>query len=138
MQMTLNLDRGVDWNDFLINYIPDKLFNYVVLNLNEEKVLSLDEYLYKHLNIKSSSRDIIEYGLDNLFISDTGTEFIVMIDSTLSVPDSKENLLSTIKLIDYGNLEVRGINLISQAFNYVVMQIHNLVKMYRLTRRGGI
>lgn len=136
--MTLNLERDVDWNDFLTNYIPEKLFKYVVLNLNEEKVLSLDEYLQTHLKINSSSRDIIEYGLDNLFISDTGTEFIVMIDSTLSVPDSTENLLSTIKLIDMGNLEVKGINLVSQAFSYVVMQIHNFVKMYRLTRRGGV
>lgn len=135
--MILNLEREFDWNDFLINYIPEKLFNYVVLNLNEEKVLSLDEYLHKHLKINSSSRDIIEYGFNNLFISDTGTEFIVMIDSTLNVPDSTENLLSVIKLIDYGNLEIKGINLISQAFSYVVMQIHNFVKMYRLTRRGG-
>ena len=138
MQMTLNLTRDFDWNDFLINYIPEKLFNYVVLNLNEEKTSSLDEYLYKNLKIKNSSRDIIEYGLNNLFISDTGAEFLVMIDSTLNVPDSTENLLSVIKLIDYGNLEVRGLNLVSKAFDYVVMQVQNFVKVYRLTRGGGV
>ena len=136
--MTLNLTRDFDWNDFLINYIPEKLFNYVVLNLNEEKTSSLDEYLYKNLKIKNSSRDIIEYGLNNLFISDTGAEFLVMIDPTLNVPDSTENLLSVIKLIDYGNLEVRGLNLVSKAFDYVVMQVQNFVKVYRLTRGGGV
>jgi hypothetical protein len=135
--MTLNLSRDADWSDFLTNFIPDKLFNYVMLNLNEEKVSSLDEYLYESLKINSSSTDVIEYGLKNLFISDTGSEFIVMIDSTLFMPKTNQNLLNLIKLIDYGNLEVKGLNIISEAFSYIVMQIQNLVKLYKLTTRGG-
>jgi len=137
MEMTLNLSRDFDWSDFLTNFIPEKLFNYVVLNLNEEKVSSLDEYLIESLKINNSSRDIIEYGLNNLFISDNGTEYIVRVDNNLFVPDTNQNLLTVIKLIEYGNLEVKGINLISQAFSYVVMQIQNFVDVYMLTRRGG-
>lgn len=137
MEMTLNLSRDFDWSDFLTNFIPEKLFNYVVLNLNEEKVSSLDEYLIESLKINNSSRDIIEYGLNNLFISDNGTEYIVRVDNNLLVPDTNQNLLTVIKLIEYGNLEVKGINLISQAFSYVVMQIQNFVDVYLLTRRGG-
>lgn len=135
--MTLNLSRDFDWSDFLTNFIPEKLLNYVVLNLNEEKVSSLDEYLIESLKINNSSRDIIEYGLNNLFISDNGTEYIVRVDNNLLVPDTNQNLLIVIKLIEYGNLEVKGINLISQAFSYVVMQIQNFVDVYMLTRRGG-
>lgn len=137
MEMTLNLSRDFDWSDFLTNFIPEKLFNYVVLNLNEEKVSSLDEYLIESLKINNSSRDIIEYGLNNLFISDNGTEYIVRVDNNLLVPETNQNLLTVIKLIEYGNLEVKGINLISQAFSYVVMQIQNFVDVYLLTRRGG-
>lgn len=135
--MTLNLSRDFDWSDFLTNFIPEKLLNYVVLNLNEEKVSSLDEYLIESLKINNSSRDIIEYGLNNLFISDNGTEYIVRVDNNLLVPDTNQNLLIVIKLIEYGNLEVKGINLISQAFSYVVMQLQNFVDVYMLTRRGG-
>lgn len=135
--MTLNLSRDFDWSDFLTNFIPEKLLNYVVLNLNEEKVSSLDEYLIESLKINNSSRDVIEYGLNNLFISDNGTEYIVRVDNNLLVPDTNQNLLTVIKLIEYGNLEVKGINLISQAFSYVVMQIQNFVDVYMLTRRGG-
>lgn len=137
MEMTLNLSRDFDWSDFLTNFIPEKLLNYVVLNLNEEKVSSLDEYLIESLKINNSSRDIIEYGLNNLFISDNGTEYIVRVDNNLLVPDTNQNLLIVIKLIEYGNLEVKGINLISQAFSYVVMQLQNFVDVYMLTRRGG-
>ena len=137
MEMTLNLSRDFDWSDFLTNFIPEKLLNYVVLNLNEEKVSSLDEYLIESLKINNSSRDVIEYGLNNLFISDNGTEYIVRVDNNLLVPDTNQNLLTVIKLIEYGNLEVKGINLISQAFRYVVMQLQNFVDVYMLTRRGG-
>lgn len=137
MEMTLNLSRDFDWSDFLTNFIPEKLLNYVVLNLNEEKVSSLDEYLIESLKINNSSRDVIEYGLNNLFISDNGTEYIVRVDNNLLVPDTNQNLLIVIKLIEYGNLEVKGINLISQAFSYVVMQLQNFVDVYMLTRRGG-
>ena len=97
----------------------------------------MDEYLIESLKINNSSRDIIEYGLNNLFISDNGTEYIVRVDNNLLVPDTNQNLLIVIKLIEYGNLEVKGINLISQAFSYVVMQIQNFVDVYMLTRRGG-
>lgn len=135
--MILKLSNNIDLTDFLTNYIPKKLFNYVLLNLNEDKLIQLDEYLNKHLGIKESSIDIIEYGFNNMFISDTGTGFIVMIDNNILIPDSSQKLINIINLINYGNLEVRGCNIVSQAFNYVESQLNNMVLLYRLKRGGA-
>jgi|GEM_PF-6804284 hypothetical protein len=134
MQMTLNLVRDVDWSHFLTNYISEKLFNYVLLNLNEDKVFILDDYINNILEIQLSTKEILKFAFENLVIADTGSEFVVMIDPNINIPNSKHKLITVIKLIDYGNLEVRGCGIISQAFSYIVMQLPNLVTLYRLQR----
>jgi len=132
--MTLNLVRDVDWSHFLTNYISEKLFNYVLLNLNEDKVFILDDYINNILEIQLSTKEILKFAFENLVIADTGSEFVVMIDPNINIPNSKHKLITVIKLIDYGNLEVRGCGIISQAFSYIVMQLPNLVTLYRLQR----
>ena len=134
MQMTLDLDKNFDWNDFLINFIPDKLFNYVVLNLNEDKATALNDYLLDNLQIKSTVLEILEYAIRNMFLSNSSRGFVLMIDTVRNVPNSSQNLLKTVKLLDFGNLEIKGLNVLSAGFDYIVMQIHNLVTVYRRMR----
>ena len=57
-----------------------------------------------------------------------------MIDTVRNVPNSSQNLLKTVKLLDFGNLEIKGLNVLSAGFDYIVMQIHNLVTVYRRMR----
>lgn len=136
MQMMLKLYPLVDWTYFIENFIPEKLLNNVLLNYNEDKASLINDYLQEELKIGLSAKEIITYAIENLHISKDNDDYTVMIDGALLVPGTKYNLLNIVKLIDSGNLEVRGLNIVSQAFAFIVMQLPNLIALYRLTRRG--
>lgn len=136
MELLLRLTDDYDWNDFVINFIPDKLINYVVLNCNEIKTLAMDEYLQENTDVDYSAVNILKFALSNMYVGRTALGITLQIDTVLEVPNSNENLLSIVKLIEYGNLEIKGLRILSEAFGYVTKSLPTLVKLYLRTTKG--
>lgn len=71
---------------------------------------------------------ILNAMISNLIFNKNGNKLIVMIDSNIKTDDGI-SILSLVKLINYGNLDIKGCNIINEAFDYVITM---------LTYTGGV
>lgn len=98
------------------NKIKRELLEYFRLNLNVEKTDIWNSYL-KKIGIDRSIWYILSYIVDNLKITKSGNHYLVEINKNLQLDG--HNLDQLARLIDYGNLDIKGTNLFTDGFEYL-------------------
>ena len=90
----------------------------------------MDEYLLKQF--KTSIEKVLE-NLDKIIlIYKTGTLYTIELDS--SVTNTHHiSIYGLIQLIDFGNIDVKGLHIVDKAFNYIQ---NNLQMIYNLEVKG--
>lgn len=96
------------------------------VELNSESYNFGDEFV--------TSKRIIKEALNNIIVVNTDKEWSIEIDRTTTYKDTDYKLIDLIKLIDSGNMSVKGTHIFSNEFK----NIKNKIKSYYLIyeRRG--
>lgn len=132
MIIRLTNTTGKDWADFIYNFIPDKMKEFLSLNLSEETLQSLDDYLKKNLMIKMTSKDILEESLKHLFIAQDVNNYVISIDTNIMLPQTTYKINDLVNLITYGNPDVRGCDIMIKLVNYIRGNIDLLFTQYSM------
>ena len=122
-----------DWTDFIYNFIPSKMEEFLSLNLSEETLRSLDVYLKQTLKIKMTSQEVLETSLKHLFITRDVNNYVIIIDTNFFLPQTNYRVNDLVNLITYGNLEVRGYDVMVKLANYIRGNINLLFTEYSIT-----
>lgn len=122
-----------DWTNFIYNFIPSKMEEFLSLNLSEETLRSLDVYLKQTLKIKMTSKEILETSLKHLFITRDVNNYVIMIDTNFFLPQTNYRVNDLVNLITYGNLEVCGYDVMVKLANYIRGNINLLFTEYSIT-----
>ena len=73
---------------------------------------------------------------ENAFIiNKNGKQYIVEINPNIIVKSSGLSLEFLVRMIDYGNLDVKGLHIVDSAMKYVQLMIDDI---YRLYMKGGL
>ena len=101
---------------FIYEFLPDFIYSIILEKSDRNRFKNMDEYL-KSININYSTLELINYALDNLEVREVGNTYQIEVSNILKVGEYTLNQL--IRLIDYGNAEVRGVNAVSAACDYI-------------------
>ena len=145
--MTFSIDKNIDFNDdfveWLLEHIRYKLLSYIkprklqrlkqhIINDNPFE-LSLKEL--NALNIDS----VLIYGIKHLRYKEVKSHYIFYIDANLIVKNTNNLKVSTLcKLINYGDLKVRGYPIFSNTFKFVAANVTRYYAQYIEQLLGGI
>lgn len=128
----------------IISYIQDDNFNTIIIPkllkinlynkykklIKDKKIKSINNYL--ELNFKLIFIDILNVLLNNIHIYNVNDKTVLTIENNVKIKEY--NLDTLLRLIDFGNLEFKGLNLFNTAFKSVQ---NNLNIAYKIYLKGG-
>ena len=112
----------------LNNAIKRELLRYIKLNLTDMQCKKWNSYMQDQLNL--NSWDVIRfliYTVNSLKFTLNSDGYIVYLDKEHKLPDTNYSLESIMKLIDYGNIEIKGTHIMDNAFAYVENNIDRIL-----------
>ena len=116
-------------NDNFIRLIPKIIINKVVSLIVDNKYSAMQEYLKENYDI--TLEDIItQLATKGFSYSKVKDLYIIRINDNIKEEKSQEKLSTLVRLIDYGNREVRGINLINSSLEYIKNNLLNIYRYY--------
>lgn len=121
-------------------YIVKKLIQIIEFDTNFSKYRKLEEYI--------NSNDIIKYQVRNQFISiydlyrlavnnlklvnNDINVFEIKLDTNVNIPNSYTKLYSVISLCEYGNLSIKGNNILNNLFTKIAEDLTKYFNMFML------
>ena len=109
----------------LLNRVKDSLDEYISNNLSVTRSEELENYLSTNFNIKTPIRKIFKIAVDNLKTVTNYSKLTFRIDKFIMVDDIRLN--SIIKLITYGNLEIKPYNIWTESFEYIKNNMDEII-----------
>lgn len=120
-----------------ITWFKTKIRNKLIATIEDKKLIVWDEFfnnnpvyisIYKK---KISTRDIIIAGANNLDYTKSESNFIITINNNIFTPGlDRIKLQSICKLINFGNLEIKGYPIFTDTFDYFAESIQDYVDRY--------
>ena len=96
--------------------IKRKLLEYFRLNLSVDKVKLWDNYL-STIGVIHKLNYVLKYIVDNLILTKNGDTYVIKINKNLQLDNFSLDELA--RLIDKGNMEIKGTNLFTDGFEYL-------------------
>lgn len=127
-----NIDiRFIKW---LMPYIKHQILK----NINNRQLYVIDKYIedsllleeYKLKNIKFSSRKAIMLAINNLIINKRKDAYEIEIDNNILYPGYSISLENICKLINLGNMDIKGYPIIINAFNHITDNLKRYCARY--------
>lgn len=115
---------------FVYNGVPKVLKHYINVYDNDRKLFKMDNYLKNTLGINYKAKDILLFALTNSFKADVGKYCIINIGNIDEFKDTKYSLISLVKLIENGNLDIKGSQVLHKAFDYLRTNLETFWDMY--------
>ena len=125
------------------NSLDKKFGNWLILiireliksSINDKKLSKWDKYIEEHFNHiyskKVTSKDIIFTGIKDLMCDDTDSKLIIKISTNHFMQGLDRVRVETLcRLINYGNTEIKGYPIFTNAFNDIADNISVYVRKY--------
>ena len=118
MKLDINIKYGLEF----VLYIIKKLQEYIIGNINDKKLVFIEEYInqnYKSIYRKHiSARDVLVSGAMNITYQIYANKFTVEIDSKQILYGTNAKLYDICKLINFGVLGMGSYPILTESFDY--------------------
>ena len=118
MRLDINTKYGLEF----VLYIIKKLQEYIIGNINDKKLVFIEEYInqnYKSIYRKHiSARDVLVSSAMNLTYQIYANKFTVEIDSKQILYGTNAKLYDICKLINFGVLGMGSYPILTESFDY--------------------
>lgn len=116
-----------------IRIIPKFIINRMMSLISKNNYKVMQDYLKDNFDL-SLEEIVTQIALKGFSYSKVKDLLIIRINDNIKEEKSQEKLSTLIRLIDYGNREVRGINLINSSIEYIR---ENILNIYRYCQMRG-
>lgn len=118
--------------DEICQIIKDFLYDTIEnVDLVDNKLIEkFDLFLKEEIKIPYSTLDVIKIAIDNMTIYKLNTLYEVSLNNIDLLTNTKFKLDAIICLIEYGNLSIKGLNIMEKLFKYVENNINTLLDTY--------
>ena len=100
--------------------IKQELLDYFRLNLSVEKITLWNNYL-KKIGLNLTLWKVLSYIVDNIRIVKQGNSYLIEVDKNIQLEGYSLDTLA--RLIDQGNIEIKGTNLFTDGFEYLKYEV---------------
>ena len=130
MKLDINTKYGLEF----VLYIIKKLQEYIIGNINDKKLVFIEEYInqnYKSIYRKHiSARDVLVSGAMNLTYQIYANKFTVEIDSKQILYGTNAKLYDICKLINFGVLGIGSYPILTESFDYFKDNLDYMCEYY--------
>ena len=126
MQFRLNF---VDDYDFAYSYLPRVLPGIAQMLLDSRANL-YENYLQKEWGVDATVPEILNVIFNSLDVTTDKLDLIIRISNT-KMFDGKKVIIYA-QFLEFGNTELKGLNLITKTFNYAKAHLGSLQSAYKL------
>ena len=118
MRLDINTKYGLEF----VLYIIKKLQEYIIGNINDKKLVFIEEYINQNYNNiyrkHISARDVLVSSAMNLTYQIYANKFTVEIDSKQILYGTNAKLYDICKLINFGVLGMGSYPILTESFDY--------------------
>ena len=132
MRFTVNLDTSSipDVKNFFDVFLRDKMKEFIGLNLSDSRFKLIQDYIENEYE-STITIETLNYAIDSMQRTDNGYLHSFEINNNVLCNEiSNEKLITIIKLVEFGNLEVKGLNIFQETFDYIKNNSLLLMKEY--------
>ena len=130
MRLDINAKYGLEF----VLYIIKKLQEYIIGNVNDKKLVFIEEYInqnYKSIYRKHiSARDVLVSSAMNLTYQIYANKFTVEIDSKQILYGTNAKLYDICKLINFGVLGIGSYPILTESFDYFKDNLDYMYEYY--------
>ena len=128
-QLSIPLDYP---NHFVYQYLPKVITNMLYNKIARYKDSKMNSYLSDNYDMQ-----IVELLpiLCDIKIEKYRYGYIMQINTNRSKINSKYSVAEILHLIDYGNIEVKGLHIINNIFEYIRNNLNMLYRLYMFTQK---
>ena len=130
MKLDINTKYGLEF----VLYIIKKLQEYIIGNINDKKLVFIEEYInqnYKSIYRKHiSARDVLVSGAMNLTYQIYANKFTVEIDSKQILYGTNAKLYDICKIINFGVLGMGSYPILTESFDYFKDNLDYMCEYY--------
>ena len=130
MRLDINTKYGLEF----VLYIIKKLQEYIIGNINDKKLVFIEEYInqnYKSIYRKHiSARDVLVSSAMNLTYQIYANKFTVEIDSKQILYGTNAKLYDICKLINFGVLGIGSYPILTDSFDYFKDNLDYMYEYY--------
>lgn len=130
MRLDINTKYGLEF----VLYIIKKLQEYIIGNINDKKLVFIEEYInqnYKSIYRKHiSARDVLVSSAMNLTYQIYANKFTVEIDSKQILYGTNAKLYDICKLINFGVLGIGSYPILTESFDYFKDNLDYMYEYY--------
>lgn len=131
MTLYLQISDKFDAESFIYDTVLSEMKNYIVLNLVDDRYRMFENYLSDTMKIKQNLKNIMFIIIDNMIVEKSDkSSWRISTNTSLLLKDTWYSLSQIERLIEYGNTEISGIELISKMFAYIKSNLKTLEAMY--------
>lgn len=116
--------------EFIYKFIP-KMYN-IYLHNNLIKSNKINNYLLHNYNI--SIEYLIQEVANNLLITKINNSYVIEINKNIVDIKTNLNLLILVKLVDFGNSDIKGINLFFKTLKQLKENFIYLYQIYKINK----
>ena len=134
MELRIKDDSSTFTDDFIV-YLIREIRYYLPLKINKRKLIKWDDYL-NSIGItttdkyKISSYNVLLAGVHSLTYKKIDDEYIINIDNNAYMPYITESIDTLCKLINYGNVELKGVYVLTETFEYFSKNVNKYFDKY--------
>lgn len=125
----------VEYTQEFYNFLIDRIRLMGITSIERRKLVAIDDFIntkYKSiLKKRLSSYEALCSFFDNLTITKHWDKVIIGVDPNKIIPNTNAKLINVVKLITYGNLNLRGYDLILKIFKQVEENIEAYFELYQ-------
>jgi hypothetical protein len=131
IQLSNNLNKK-----FITVTVPKLIKQLTLSSFKQSHAHKLDEYIKKELKLDTTVRHCLYIAVSNVIITKNSDGTIsVGVNPSINVPGYPIKLTSILKLINYGNLDVKGYPILNRVLKYIESNQVQLEKAFTLRRR---
>lgn len=128
----MELISNIGNEDFNNNILPSLVYRALCTNYNlcvrDKRLIPMNEYLVKNYDI--TIKELLDAINGNIVANNRGNQCVIFINSNVLVKDKQ--LGGLLRLVDNGNLEIKGVHLFDSSFNYVGNRIDTFYNYYKI------
>lgn len=141
MDIKILTEDNYETKNNFINYLIKQLQKLIIEKYNKEKSFIIEKYIndneiikYRYSDKYTSVLDLYKIAVSNLKTkSDKKSNvYNITVDKNIMIPDSNTYLISIVKLLEFGNLEVQKYGLLENCMQYICDNLDTFYNKFKI------
>ena len=141
MNIKILTEDNYETKNNFINYLIKQLQKLIIEKYNKEKSFIIEKYIndneiikYRYSDKYTSVLDLYKIAVSNLKTKsyEKSNMYNITVDKNIMIPGSNTYLISIVKLLEFGNLEIQKYGLLENCMQYICDNLDTFYNKFKI------